>query len=310
MSGEYREIPLEELEISKYNVRLRVDPERIEKLAYDIKENGLHEPLVVRREDGKYGVVIGGRRLRAIRLVKERWPDAYRKHFPRGVPCIVKDLDPKEALLYSLSENYHKETLSPDEYGAAIERLKEMGVTEQEIHERIRMTPEEIERAFRVWRAIKEITKEPTKPEVALARPGRPPEKKKERPRKVSRKAIATAAILSRKLSRKGLLREPKDFEKEFVERVSEEGLSTKEIVKVAKKVEEEAEKTGNAITALEKAIREVKTVELVERVILFRKDVIDAAADYAKKKGQTLDDAINELLSAELRRRGYLRRK
>jgi len=301
----YAEIPLDQLVVSRCNVRRHVDPETIKKLAEDIRRNGLHEPLIVREEDGKYGVYIGGRRLRAIRMIRERWPEDFKKNFPEGkIPCILKQVDDKDAILASLSENYHKASLTQDEYGYAIDRLKELGVSEREIEERVRMSLDEIERALNIWRAIRELEE---RSKIVLAKPGRPPEKKKPEKKKIPRKAIAIGRIVARRLSRKGLVREPEEFTKTFVKKVAEEGLSTKEVERLAKKLTEEAEKTRNASIALEKAIKELKKVETVERVILLRRDVVDAVTLYARKKGIHFDDAINNLLIAELRRRGLL---
>ena len=300
----YREIPLDQLIVSKYNVRKHTDPETIRKLAEDIRKNGLHEPLVVRPEDGKFGVVIGGRRLRAIRLIREKWPEDFKRHFSRGIPCIVKSLDPRDAMIASLSENYHKQSLTPDEYGAAIDELTRLGVSREEIEERVRMEAEEIERFLRVYRAIKEIE------EATLARPGRPPEKRKKPKKKVSQKALVTARTLSRRLSRKGVLREPEKFEKVFVEKVAEADLSAKEIEKVAEQVKREAPRVKSEtqiVQVVERAIEEIRKIQTVMRVVLLEKDVADAVSVYAKKKGVKFDDALNDLLRAELKRRGYM---
>ena len=303
----YREIEIEKLEISACNVRRRVDEKQIVKLAQDILKNGLHEPLVVRPEDGRYGVVIGGRRLRALRLVKEKWPEDFEKLFPGGkIPCIVKELSDKDAILISLSENYHKQSLSDEEYGEAIERLKNLGVSEDEVRDRIRMEVWEIKKAVELWEAVKKARAVPT------AKPGRPPEKR-EKPKRVSRKALAKATTLARKLERRGVVKKPDEFVQKFVRKVSEKGLSTKEIELVAEKVKEEAPKAKGETELFEKLDQIIASIAahmMVEKVVLLRKDIADTISNYARRKGKKFDEVLNEMLEAELRRRGLLKTK
>ena len=76
-----RNIPLES--ITDEN-RARVDYGDVDSLKNDINKHGLIYPLTVSRERGKYKVLAGGRRFRAIQKLK--WEKA---------PCIVmnKDVD-------------------------------------------------------------------------------------------------------------------------------------------------------------------------------------------------------------------------
>ncbi|RLE71687.1 MAG: hypothetical protein DRJ37_04430 [Thermoprotei archaeon] len=300
----YREIPLGKLVISRCNVRQRVDEETIRKLAENIRREGLHEPLVVRKEDGKYGVFIGGRRLRAIQLIKKEYPEDFERLFPGGkVPCIVKQLSEKDAIMASLSENYHKQTLSDEEYGAAIRRLEEMGVSEAEISERLRMDIFEIKKALELYEAVRKAEVVPT------ARPGRPPEKKPAK-KEISRKALVKATVLSRKLEKQGVVKRPERFVKTFVKKTVEGGLSSKEIDLLAEKIKREAPKVRSEeefFKKLDDIVKSIKASLYVERVILIRKDLADAVAEYAKKKGKKFDEAINELVEVGLKRRGII---
>lgn len=85
----------------------------LEKLAHlttSIKENGVLEPLLVRpKEDGRYEVVAGERRLRASQKAElER------------VPCVVKRLSDSQAFEIAIIENLQRDDLNPVEETEAI----------------------------------------------------------------------------------------------------------------------------------------------------------------------------------------------
>src|SRR3989344_217741 len=63
------EIELTQIVPNEYQPRRIFDQAKLEELAASIKEHGIIQPLVVvPREDGKYEIVVGGRRVRGGRL--------------------------------------------------------------------------------------------------------------------------------------------------------------------------------------------------------------------------------------------------
>lgn len=94
--------------------RLSFDKEKIDTLAHSIEEHGLRQPLTVIESDqakGKYEVVSGERRLRALRQL------SYMK-----IPCIIiHDINKAEEI--ALIENIQRENLHPVELGKAYMRL-------------------------------------------------------------------------------------------------------------------------------------------------------------------------------------------
>ena len=96
--------------------RLSFDKEKIDILALSIEEHGLRQPLTVIESDqekGKYEVVSGERRLRALRQL------SYMK-----IPCIIiHDINKAEEI--ALIENIQRENLHPVELGKAYMRLLE-----------------------------------------------------------------------------------------------------------------------------------------------------------------------------------------
>ena len=86
--------------------------EALKDLASSIKENGVIQPLLLRKEDSKYCLIAGERRLRASQLagLKE-------------VPCLVKDIDNLNSAALAIIENVQREGLSQLEEGLAYKKL-------------------------------------------------------------------------------------------------------------------------------------------------------------------------------------------
>ena len=97
------ELPISEIELPNSQPRRYFDPEKLESLAKSIKEHGILEPLLVRpKEDGKYELVAGERRLKAAQLAG----------FSQ-VPVIIKGFSDKETIQIRLIENLQREDLNP-----------------------------------------------------------------------------------------------------------------------------------------------------------------------------------------------------
>ena len=68
------ELPLEDVEVvrikpNRFQPRVEFDDDTIKELRASIKQNGLIQPLVVRRAPGGFELVAGERRLRAIKRI-------------------------------------------------------------------------------------------------------------------------------------------------------------------------------------------------------------------------------------------------
>ena len=94
-------------------------------LANSIKENGILQPLLIRRmNNSDYCEIIAGeRRLRAAILAGVD-----------TVPCIEMDIDREQSAVYSILENVQREDLSFFEEAVAIGQLMTVfGMTQQDI---------------------------------------------------------------------------------------------------------------------------------------------------------------------------------
>ena len=301
MSEELRFFDPEELEKSSRNVRRSVDKLYVERLAENIAQVGLQNYPIVRLEGGKYKVVAGWARTLAVRKLKSEMPEVYRRLFPKGLPCRVMELSDREALMISLSENIHTRTLTAEEIGAAVEELRKLGLSEDEIERRLRLASREIKQALEAWEAAKKAGV------IPAGRPGRPPEKRAGKRRPPTRKIVVTAYLTARRLARKGLLEDEEEFARRFVKAAVEAGLSGKEVERASRMILAAAGKGGvekpNLDWLIQQALEKLRREDMVERVVAFRRRVADAVSELARRRGVKFDDIVNELLEAELKR-------
>ena len=106
-----------------YQPRQIFDEAAIEELAASMKEHGVIQPLIVRRDGPGYQLVAGERRLRAaIKAGLDK------------IPVVVKSLSDREAMELSLVENLQREDLGPIEEAEAYKRLsEEFGLTQEQM---------------------------------------------------------------------------------------------------------------------------------------------------------------------------------
>lgn len=95
--------------------------ESLEQLAVSIKENGLLNPLIVRKKsNGKYEMISGHRRKKALELIGETEVDAY-----------IKDYTDDEAIICMVDSNIYREKILPSEkafaYKMKLDAIKHQG---------------------------------------------------------------------------------------------------------------------------------------------------------------------------------------
>ena len=140
-------IPLNQLKASPLNVR-KTGGKKVEELAASIRATGLQQNLGVIPDGGKYAVVFGGRRLRALQsLAKESaLPDA----LAAGVPCRV--MSQEEAQEASLAENTIREAMHPLDQFSAFQALADEGRDVAEIAARFGVTETVVRQRMRLAR--------------------------------------------------------------------------------------------------------------------------------------------------------------
>ena len=100
-------------------IRQTLDKEKLEELAASIAQHGILQPLVVEpKDEGKYKLLIGSRRMAAARIIGLE-----------KVPALVLDdrLEAEKSIAIMLVENLHREDLDPIDEAEAFATLKDMG---------------------------------------------------------------------------------------------------------------------------------------------------------------------------------------
>ncbi len=122
------EIPTMYIRPCRTQARRIFEDREMESLTESIKENGILQPLTVRKiNSNEYELVAGERRLRAAA-----------KSGMRKVPCIVLKCDNRQASVFSLIENLQRTDLNPFEEAEGIQRLiQDFGLTQEEAAKRL-----------------------------------------------------------------------------------------------------------------------------------------------------------------------------
>ena len=121
-------IPLSELRISKLNMRHSRKKPDVSDILPSIRESGIRQTLLVRKEGDHYGVVAGRRRYFALKEIEKETGET-----PQ-VPCaIMTEEDAASAIAASVIENVGRLPASEMEQYTAFKRLHDEGRTVDEI---------------------------------------------------------------------------------------------------------------------------------------------------------------------------------
>ena len=121
------DIPLTEIRPNPYQPRKEFDQTALEELAQSIADNGVFQPIVVRKSVNGYQIVVGERRFRASKLAHKD-----------TVPAIVRTLDESQMMEIGVLENLQREDLNPIEEAQAYQTLIEkLHLTQEQISEKL-----------------------------------------------------------------------------------------------------------------------------------------------------------------------------
>ena len=123
LKGEMIEnISVDQLNPGQYQPRKRFDEESLQELADSIIEQGLMQPIIVRKAENNFEIIAGERRWRAAKLAKVD-----------TIPVIVRDINDRTASIIALIENMQRVDLSSIEEAEGIKKMiDEFGMTHEE----------------------------------------------------------------------------------------------------------------------------------------------------------------------------------
>ncbi len=127
ITDEAFQIKIELIEPSPAQPRIRFDEGGLRGLAESIRENGLVQPVVVRRKGTGYELIAGERRWRAAQLAGLT-----------SIPAVVRDVPDDKLLELALIENIQREDLNAIEEALAYKNLIEAaGLTQEVLAQRV-----------------------------------------------------------------------------------------------------------------------------------------------------------------------------
>lgn len=128
MTEQIEQIKLSEIIKNPYQPRLVFDTDKLEELARSIKENGVLQPIIVRKSGLiGYELLAGERRFQASKLAGMV-----------TIPAIIRTYSDKEMMTLSILENLQRENLNPVEEARSLAQLAN----------KLKMTHEQIAQAL------------------------------------------------------------------------------------------------------------------------------------------------------------------
>lgn len=127
-TGRVMDISIDEISPNPWQPRRDFDEESLNALASSIRENGLIQPVVVRKKkDGTYELAAGERRWRAAKMAGLT-----------VIPAISKEYDDRSMAEMALVENLQRKDLNPVDEGMAYRKLMdEYGLTQENISQKV-----------------------------------------------------------------------------------------------------------------------------------------------------------------------------
>lgn len=195
-SGSSTDIRIREIRANPYQPRKVFDDTALKELSDSIREHGVFQPIIVRKSLKGYELIAGERRLRASKLAGLD-----------TIPAIIVEIDDREMMEVSLLENIQREDLSVMEEAAGYQQLiDKLGYTQEELSKRVGKSRTHVTNILRMLKA----------PEAV--------------------KRLLEEGKISFGHARALLSIEDEDYQEELANKAAKEGLSVREVEKLAKK--------------------------------------------------------------------------
>ena len=143
-------INISSIEVSPYQPRVNFDEESLKSLIESVREQGIIQPILVRKSSkNKFELIAGERRLRAAKILGHD-----------KIPAIIKTITNESAAIYSLLENVQREDLNPIEEAEGLKRLiKEFKFTQEELAKKTGKSRSHIANLIRLLSLNKQVIK-------------------------------------------------------------------------------------------------------------------------------------------------------
>lgn len=120
-------VPVGRINPCPFQPRKDFAPEKIEELANSIKEQGILQPLIVRKKGDGYELIAGERRWRAAQLAQLT-----------ELPVIVRQASDEQVLEFALIENLQRADLNPLEEALGYSQLmQQFSLTQEDVAQKV-----------------------------------------------------------------------------------------------------------------------------------------------------------------------------
>jgi ParB family chromosome partitioning protein len=133
-------IDINDIKANEFQPRRDFDETALQELAQSIRENGLIQPLIVRKNGDQFELIAGERRLRASKIAGLKM-----------VPIVIRKSTDREALELAIVENIQREDLNcVDEGLAYFQLMQEFQLSQEELAKRMGKERATIANALRI----------------------------------------------------------------------------------------------------------------------------------------------------------------
>ena len=145
-----QELRISEIKASADQPRKHFPEAGIEELANSIKEQGVLQPIIVKKSGSGYELICGERRLKAAERAGLNL-----------IPAIIKDIAEDKLLEWALVENIQREDLNAIEEAQAYLRLvEERGLSQEQVADRVGKNRATVANTIRLLRLPREVLDE------------------------------------------------------------------------------------------------------------------------------------------------------
>lgn len=122
------EVPIDKIETNPMQPRKFFDKQKLDELAFSIKENGIIQPITIKKiNNDRYQLIAGERRLRASKIIGLK-----------TVPAFIRKVNDDKLLELALVENIQRDNLNPIEIALSYQKLiNECKFTQEKIAQRV-----------------------------------------------------------------------------------------------------------------------------------------------------------------------------
>ncbi|WP_027628365.1 ParB/RepB/Spo0J family partition protein [Ruminiclostridium cellobioparum] len=143
------ELRINEIEPNAGQPRKYFDDEKLVQLSDSIKQHGIIQPIIVKKDNNRYIIIAGERRWRAAKLAGLS-----------KVPVLIKEFTNKQVMEVALIENLQREDLNPiEEADAFLHLMNEYDMTQEQIAETIGRSRPAIANSLRLLGLSEDVKK-------------------------------------------------------------------------------------------------------------------------------------------------------